>query len=70
MVNEQLHALVVLQLLSDCRQVFLADELGTALALSSEAKLVVRAVLLWRCCYTATSWRAACGVLLGKAARP
>ena len=44
LINEQLHALVV-QLLADCRQVFLADELGTALALSGEAKLVVKSVL-------------------------
>jgi hypothetical protein len=41
----QLHAFAVLQLLADCRQVFLADELGTALALSGEAKSVARAVL-------------------------
>jgi hypothetical protein len=38
LIYEQLHAFIVLQLLADCRQVFLADELGTALALPGEAK--------------------------------
>ena len=62
-LHQELHALVVLELLAYRRQILFLYELAAALALARIAHLVVRAVLYWRRGFAAASGLAAYVVL-------
>ena len=66
MIYEYLHGFVVLQLLSNRRQVLFSDELGAPFSFPGETHLVVRAMLLWWRGLATASWRAAYVELSGK----
>jgi hypothetical protein len=63
LIDEHLHGLVVAHLLFDVREVFVADEFGTAPSLAGEAELVIRPVLDGRVGFAVTSGRTANGAL-------